>query len=128
MPINLNKNYYKFIDYLFIFLPIAIILGSPTLNLFLTIYSLLFLYISIKFKFWIWLKITWVRITVIFWIYLVFLSFYSLDFENSFRASFFFIRFLLFSLCIGYLAFNYFSFNKVFKVWFFTIIFVSTNC
>ena len=124
MPIVLNKNYYRIIDYLIIFLPIAIILGSPAINILLSIYSILFLHLSIKIKFWIWLKIPWVKISIIFWIYAIFLSFFSLDFENSFRASFFFIRFLLFSLCIGFFGFNYFNYNKVFKFWFFIIAFV----
>jgi O-antigen ligase len=49
---------------------------------------------------------------------------FSIDFQNSFRASFFLIRFLLFALCIKYLAFNHFSYKKVFNVWFFILIFV----
>ena len=123
-PINLNKRYYKFIDYLLVFLPIIIILGSPFINFVLTIFSFLFLYVSFKFKFWEWLKITWIRLIIIFWLYVVFLSFLSPDFENSFRASFFFIRFLLFALFIQYLAFNYLSYLKVFKIWLFILIFV----
>ena len=124
MPDKLGKNYYKYTDYLLIFLPIVIILGSPTINFFLITSSVLFLYLSIKYKFWIWLKITWVRLFIVFWLYLILLSMFSIDFQNSFRASFFLIRFLLFALCIKYLAFNHFSYKKVFNVWFFILIFV----
>ena len=124
MPDKLGKNYYKYTDYLLIFLPIVIILGSPTINFFLITSSVLFLYLSIKYKFWIWLKITWVRLFIVFWLYLILLSMFSIDFQNSFRASFFLIRFLLFALCIKYLAFNHFSHKKVFNVWFFIVIFV----
>ena len=122
--IKLNKRHYKFIDYLLVFLPIIIILGSPFVNFVLIIISFSFLYLSFKFKFWDWLKITWIRLIIIFWLYVVFLSFLSPDFENSFRASFFFIRFLLFALFIQYLAFNYLSYLKVFKIWLFILIFV----
>ena len=124
MPDKLDKNYYKYTDYLLIFLPIVIILGSPTINFFLITSSILFLHLSIKYKFWIWLKITWVRLFIVFWLYLILLSLFSIDFQNSFRASFFLIRFLLFALCIEYLAFNHFSYKKVFNVWFFILIFV----
>jgi len=124
MPDKLGKNYYKYTDYLLIFLPIVIILGSPTINFFLITSSVLFLYLSIKYKFWIWLKIIWVRLFIVFWLYLILLSMFSIDFQNSFRASFFLIRFLFFALCIKYLAFNYFSYKKVFNVWFFIVIFV----
>ena len=124
MPDNLGKNYYKYTDYLLIFLPIVIILGSPAINFFLITSSVLFLYLSIKYKFWVWLKITWVRLFIVFWLYLILLSMFSIDFQNSFRASFFLIRFLLFALCIKYLAFNHFSYKKVFNVWFFILIFV----
>ena len=124
MPDNLGKNYYKYTDYLIIFLPIIIILGSPAINFFLITSSVFFLYLSIKYKFWVWLKITWVRLFIVFWLYLILLSMFSIDFQNSFRASFFLIRFLLFALCIKYLAFNHFSYKKVFNVWFFILIFV----
>lgn len=124
MPDNLGKNYYKYTDYLIIFLPIIIILGSPAINFFLITSSVFFLYLSIKYKFWVWLKITWVRLFIVFWLYLILLSMFSIDFQNSFRASFFLIRFLFFALCIKYLAFNHFSYKKVFNVWFFILIFV----
>jgi O-antigen ligase len=124
MSIKLSKNYYQYTDYLLIFLPAVIILGSPTINFFLITSSILFLYISIKYSFWIWLKIMWVRLFLVFWLYLVLLSFFAIDFENSFRASFFLIRFLLFALCIKYFAFNHFTYKKIFNVWFFIIIFV----
>ena len=124
MAIKLSKNYYQYTDYLLIFLPIVIILGSPTINFFLTTSSILFLYISIKYSFWIWLKIMWVRLFLVFWLYLVLLSFFAIDFENSFRASFFLIRFLFFALCIEYLAFNHFSYKKIFNFWFLIVFFV----
>ena len=119
-----SKKYFKFIDYSLIFLPIIIILGSPFINLFLSIYSVLFLYLSFKYNFWSWLKIGWVIVAITFWFYLVLLSFFSIDIENSFRASFFFIRFLLFALCLEYLAFNYLSYKKIFNIWFYIILFV----
>ena len=124
MTPKLNLNFYKIIDYLLLILPIIIILGSPSINLVLSIYSLLFLYLSFHYSFWSWLKISWVFISITFWIYLVLLSFFSIDIESSFRASFFFIRFILFALCLEYFAFKYLSYNKIFKIWFYIVLFV----
>ena len=47
----------KFIDYSLILFPIALVLGSPTVNLYLITYSLLFIYIVLKNSFYDWFKI-----------------------------------------------------------------------
>ena len=127
MKLILENNYYRFIDYLIIFLPVALILGSPSVNIFLTVYSVLFLYLCYKKKFWSWLNILWIKVFFIYWIYIILLSFFSLDFESSFKTSLFFFRFLLFALCVGYFGFNYFSYFKIFKIWFYIISFVCVD-
>ena len=98
MQLNKSDSLYRFVDYSLIFFPLAIILGSPAVNFYLIIYSLIFLYLSFKLNFFKWLKIVWVRYFLFFWIYLIINSFFANDFYNSFRGSFSLIRFLLFSL------------------------------
>ena len=66
MAPKLSINIYKSADYLLLTLPIIIILGSPSVNLILSVYSILFLYLSIKYSFWSWLKINWVIIAATF--------------------------------------------------------------
>ena len=56
----------KFIDYSLILFPIALILGSPTVNLYLITYSLLFIYIVLKNSFYDWFKIKWIKVFIIF--------------------------------------------------------------
>ena len=127
MAPKLSINIYKSADYLLLTLPIIIILGSPSVNLILSVYSILFLYLSIKYSFWSWLKINWVIIAATFWIYLIVLSFFSLDLESSLRASFFFVRFILFALFIEYFSFKYLNYKKIFKIWFYIILFVCVD-
>ncbi len=124
MAPKISLNLYKLIDTIIICLPIIIILGSPFINAILTIGSFFFIYISIKYNFWSWTKEVWIRIAIIFWIYLNLIGINSLDLFSSFKASIFFFRFILFSLFIGYFAFNFFNYKKIFLIWFYIILFV----
>lgn len=127
MQLNKSDSFYRFVDYSLIFFPLALILGSPAVNFYLIIYSLIFLYLSFKLNFFKWLKIVWVRYFLFFWIYLIINSFFANDFYNSFRGSFSLIRFLLFSLFIGYFGFKYLKLDKILKVWFLIVLLVSID-
>ena len=115
------NNILKIIDYSLIFFPIALILGSPTVNLYLVTYSIIFFYLCFKLKQFDWLKLYWVKIVIVFWLYLIIISFFSTDIINALRSSFFFIRFLFFSLLIGYFGFKVLKFEYVLKIWFFIL-------
>ena len=121
---KLSINFYKSLDLIIVMLPIIIILGSPFINAILLLSSIIFLYICYKYTYWSWIKETWVIIALSFWLYLVIISFYSLDPYSSLRASFFYFRFILFSLLVGYFGFKFYSHKKIFSIWFFIIIFV----
>ncbi len=127
MFLNKNSKIYKYIDYSLLFFPIALILGAPTVNLYLIVYSFFFLYFSFKFRFFNWLKIHWVRIFGLFWIFLIISSFFANDFYNAFRGSFSLIRFLFFSLFIGYFAFRYLNISKITNFWLIIILIVSVD-
>ena len=94
----------KFIDYSLILFPIALILGSPTVNLYLITYSLLFIYIVLKNSFYDWFKIKWIKVFIIFWLYLILTSFFSIKTSHS---SDFYPTFLIF------LFFHFYIFRTV---------------
>ncbi len=127
MVFNKKNNLSKFIDYSLIFFPIALILGSPSVNLYLTSYSFIFIYVVSKNRFYDWLNINWVKIFIIFWLYLIVTSFFATDFFNAFKTSFSLIRFLLFSLLIGYFGFKTLKVNKIISIWIYILIFVSID-
>ncbi len=127
MVLNNENKLSKFIDYSLIFFPIALILGSPSVNLYLISYSFIFIYVVFKNKFYDWLKINWVKIFIIFWLYLLVTSFFATDFFNAFKTSFSLIRFLLFSLLIGYFGFKTLKINKIISLWIYILIFVSID-
>ena len=60
-----------------------------------------------------------------FLIYNVINSFLSIDVTAAFRSSFFYLRFLFFSLCIFYLGFKFLPFKKIIFFWIVIIAFVS---
>ena len=112
----------KIIDYCILFLPIFFLLGPAFVNFISVLFSILFLFISIKNKNWFWLKLSFVRIFFLFWLYLIFNSFFATDFNASFQAAVGFVRFFLFALVIGFYAFKEVSFNKIIKTWFVIIL------
>jgi hypothetical protein len=112
----------KIIDYCILLLPIFFLLGPFFVNLISVLFSILFLLISIKNNNWLWLQLSFVRIFLFFWLYLILNSFFATDFSASFQAAFSFVRFFLFALAIGFYAFKEVSFNKIIKTWFVIIL------
>jgi O-antigen ligase len=94
-------------------MPILFILGSPSINLFLIIGSFLILHNILKKK--IIIHENWILLFTLFWVYLILISFFSENILSALRAGFSQIRFLLFSLFIGF----YFDFRKNYKRFFF---------
>ena len=124
---NINPSIHKFIDYSLIFFPIALILGSPAVNLYLISYSIIFIYIFLYYRFFDWLKINWIRVFLLLWSYLIINSFFANDYYNSLRGSFSLIRFLLFALLIGFFGFKFLDIKKIAKYWLIIIAFVSID-
>ena len=106
--------YNKTAFYITLIFPIALILGAPSVNIALVISSIYYLYIKKKNKEKIF-EAKWEYIFLIFWIYLIFISFFSIDFFKAFKASFSQIRFILFSLFIGF----YLNFSQLIKKYLF---------
>jgi O-antigen ligase len=118
--------YNKIAFYIVWIFPFALTLGAPAVNLLLIISSIFFLYIKIKNKEKI-LKEAWEYIFIILWIYLIITSFFSIDFLKAFKASFSQIRFLLFSLFLGFYFNLHSSYKKIFFFWKFILAFVSID-
>jgi O-antigen ligase len=115
-------NSQKIIDYCILFLPIFFLSGPAFVNFISVLFSILFLFISIKNDNWAWVKLPFVKFFFVFWLYLILNSFFSTDFTASFQAAFGFVRFFLFALVIGFYGFRELSFNKVIKIWFIIIL------
>ena len=112
----------KIIDYCILLLPVFFLSGPAFVNFISILFSILFLFISIKNDNWTWLKLSFVNIFFIFWLYLILNSFFATDSKASFQAAFGFVRFFLFALAIGFYGFRELSFNKVIKIWFIIIL------
>lgn len=111
-------KYFKLIDFTILILPILFILGSPWTNACTVLFSYLFIYFSIKEKNWKWISNKWIIFFLIFWLYNLINSFFSTDTLGAFKTSFFYIRFLFFSLLISNYGFNYLKFDKIINFWF----------
>lgn len=118
------KNYLLFLDLLILLTPIAFIVGPAVINIFSFLFSILFIYFSVKEKNFNWIKNNFVRFFIILWLYFFFKSFLATDVINSLKTSLAFIRFLLTTLIIAYYGFKIINFNKIIKVWFIIILFL----
>lgn len=116
---------YKLVDYSILILPILFVLGSPFINLITIIFTIIFLNHCFKFNEWKWLKEKWILFFLIFWVFNVINSLLSIDTIAALKSSFFYIRFLFFSLCIFYLGFKFLPIKKIFFFWILIITFVS---
>tara|TARA_B100000900_G_scaffold241173_1_gene205081 strand:+ start:98 stop:1324 length:1227 start_codon:yes stop_codon:yes gene_type:complete len=128
---HITKHNQKFLlvttDIIILFLPIFFIIGAPATNFATLILSSFFLYYCAKNNQWNLFKKKWVIFFLLFWLYNIFNSFFSNDFFNAFRASFFYIRFLLFSMAIIYIGLNFIEIKKILLFWTVVIIFVAVD-
>ena len=99
--INLNKvNLKKISLFLLILLPFAIIIGQAPSDIIVSTISILFLFNSLINKDWSWIKIKWLKIIFLLWIYLIFASFFALETKTAFEHSILFARFFIFAISI----------------------------
>ena len=110
-------------------LPISLLTGPAIPDISITIIAILFLINSFIFKDFMWVKEKWIIAALIFWISLIFISFFALDISKSFQNAFIFIRYIIFSIAISYWLFvekkNLIIFLKILTL---TLIFVVFDC
>ena len=93
--------------YLFLFIPLFLITGPALPDIIITvavIFSLFYLIFLKKYK--TILKINLIKISVIFWMSLIFISIFSYNKNNSFQDAFIFIRFLLLPIACYFIFFR----------------------
>lgn len=113
----------KILVFLICSLPILLITGSFLPDFILSLASLIFIYYIYKKKNFYILNNNFTKIFIIFWIFLIISSINSENFKTSIFTSFFYIRFLIFTLIVCYLFNNSQNFIKyLFKILLISII------
>ena len=116
---HLNQKILKIFSILIYFLPLAIITGPFLSDLIVSLVGLYFIFISIKHKFYDYFRFKIVKIFLIFYILILFSSLIS-DYKLlSFESSFFYFRFLFFSLGIVFLINQNNKFFQNFRIYLF---------
>jgi O-antigen ligase len=121
---KINQVYYKVIDYIILLLPFFFFLGPAAINFVLFFFSFLFLFFSIKSNNWAWFLEDYVKVFLLFWIYVVILSLFSISVYESLKSAFFLIKFFLFFLLISFYAFKTINLNYILKIWFIFVLFL----
>ena len=119
-----NITSFQVVDSIILIMPILFILGSPWTNFSTFVFSFLFLYICFKENNWSWIKKKWVIFFLVFWFYNIINGFFSTNSFAAIKTSFFYIRFLFFSLIISFYGFRYIKLNKILKFWVLCLSFV----
>lgn len=91
------------IKILIFLIPIGLITGPFIPDLSVTLMALIFIYISIKEKYWKYYDNYYFKFFIVFNVYLVGISFFSDDIFISLKSSLFYFRFIIFALCIWFL-------------------------
>ena len=98
----MNITLHKISLYILYFLPISLITGPAIPDISISLICIFFLIYTFKNNEYGWLKENWIRVGLIFWLSLCFISFFSLNKSLSFSNSIIFIRLILFSIAIYY--------------------------
>ena len=113
-----NKILYNYFFILFSIIPISIIAGPAVSSINIIVISLSFLIYVFYLKDWKWLKDKNIRLFLILYIYLIFNSFISLDFNIGVNRNFGFIIYIIFFSSFNYFFLKYQKFDRIFFVWF----------
>ena len=119
---NFLERYFFF---LFSFIPVSILIG-PTISLLnIILITVSFLIYCTYFKEWKWVFDPTIKLLLILYLYLIFNSFIAIDFSESFKRNFGFIRFIIFLAAFNYFLYKYENFSKIFLIWLVVIFVVS---
>ena len=111
--------------YLIGLLPLSLIAGPLIGEVLLFIIFNLFIYSFFKKKLFYLFDNNLLKIFFLFWIYIVTLSFFAVDTFVSFKSSFFYVRFALYTVSIAYfLTLHKDSFKIIYTIYKYTLIFV----
>ena len=110
-----------------IFLLISTFLGNAIFNLSSTFFTLLFLYEIVKNKDYNFFNQTWIKLVSIFFVIILFSSFFSDHKENIFYKNLFFFRFFLIAFCVQYCISKYKNAQLFLNTIVFTTLFISID-
>ena len=117
------------ISYLFLLIPLFLVTGPAIPDIVITLgilFGIFYTFYQKEHKNFI--KLNLFRISIIFWICLILISFFSYNKNNSFQDSLIFIRFLLIPFCCYFIFFeNKKVFERSLIIIFFLVVFVSID-
>ncbi len=124
--INQIKNIFIF---LFILIPISLITGPAVPDLSITFGGIFCLiWITLKKNPKNLLQNNFIQISIIFWLSLILISFFSFNKEKSFQDSIIFFRYLLIPICLYFIFFREEKiFNYLLLICFISVVFVSID-
>ena len=96
----MNLNLHKISLYFLYLLPISLITGPAIPDISISLICIFFLIYTFHYKEYWWIKENWVKIGILFWLSLIFISFFADNKFLSFVDSIIFIRFILFSIAV----------------------------
>lgn len=109
-----DKYYLNFLCTIALLFPLFLLTGPFLPDLTIVICSLSFIYLILKYNLSNYLENLFFKIFIVFWIYIVFVSLISDNILFSLKSSFFYIRFIFFSLFVFFLLNNFKFFPKFF--------------
>ena len=110
----LTTNQINYLSYFISLVPVALIFGAFIADLIVTFCAIIFCYISVKEKLRIIYSYWIVKLLILFCVYLIFKSLINNEELHSILRSFFYIRYVLFSLLICYIYNLNPKFTKIF--------------
>ena len=121
----LNKSLYYYFLILFSSIPLAMILGPSVSLTIIILIDVSFILLLLKIGNYSFLKNDVVKYLIVLYLYLIFNSFISIDKSLGIYRNFGFIRIIILFLAFNFFFNQRFFFNKVFKIWLFTLMIVA---
>jgi len=124
-----ESNLKKLSLILLLLLPISLLTGPAIPDISITLIGILFLINAFIKKDFKWLFEKWVIFGFIFWMSIMFVSFYAIDVNNSLQNAFIFLRYIIFTIAVSYwLLIEKKLFILFLKILTITLIFILLDC
>ena len=122
--INLNKYTYNYFLFLFSIIPLTIVGGSAISFINILLIDLSFIVLLVYKKNYYFLKNKTIIYFLIFYIYLIFNSFISIDYSESYLRNLGFLRIIILFVAFNYFYYQKFFFKRMFLSWLLIILII----
>ncbi len=122
---SLNKFTYNYFLFLFSIIPLTIILGSAVSFINILLIDLSFIVLLVLKKDFYFLKNKTITYFFILYTYLIFNSFISIDYSESYSRNLGFLRFIILFVAFNYFYYQKYFFKKMFKSWLLILLIVA---